>query len=273
MDHRIYFVEGIPGSGKTTQVKRMKEFLTQKRNHVVCIEECEKNPLDLARCAILTEQEYAYLQSKIVASIHTDARETEMQLQILESVSEHADGAVYVFFQSLFAKRELQDLAMYLRSRDVYNGHYSFHHFREEHLKRWKKFFRSVSENETVYICDAVLLQSPLFELMGYYELSENAITQYIAELLLCVKDMSPMIYYNHVQDVQTAMKNTCILRKNDNDRWERGFYKWMETSPYCQKHNYHGFDGMCAFLAERQNMECKILRQLNVSVKYLNVL
>lgn len=273
MAHRIYFVEGIPGSGKTTQVKKIKGSLAEKGNCVVCIEECEKNPLDLARCAILTEQEYLCLKDKLAKSMDSDKIETETQLQMLENVSEYADGNVYVFFQSLFGKKELQCLALSLRSRDVYNGHYSFQFFREAHLKRWKKFFHVASANNTVYVCDAVLLQSPLFELMGYYELTEKEIIQYIEELLLCVTDMSPVIYYNHVHDVPSAMKKTCIYRKKENDRWEQGFYKWMEDSPYCQRHNHHGFDGMCKFLIERQELECRILKQLKVPVEYLDII
>ena len=271
MAHRIYFVEGIPGSGKTTQAKKIKEILTQKGNRVVCIEECEKNPLDLARCAILTEQEYSHLKEKVAKGMNLDEKEVKTQLQMLENVSEYADGAVYVFFQSLFAQKELQGLALSLRSRDVYNGHYSFQFFRKAHLKRWRKFSHSISEDDTVYICDAVLLQSPLFELMGYYDFTEGEIIQYIEELLVCVRDMSPMICYNYVHDVPSAMKNTCLYRKKENDRWEQGFYKWMERSPYCQKHNYHGFDGMCEFLQERQALECRILRKLKVPVEYLD--
>ena len=267
MEHQIYFVEGIPGSGKTTRVKELKNLFIQKGKNVVCIEECEKNPLDLSRCAILTQTEYECLKEEITMNIQADPQKIGKLLQILETVSEYSNDAVYVFFQSLFEKKELNSIAMALCTRDVYNGHYSFKKFREEHLKRWRIFSSSTHEEDTVYICDAILLQSPLFELMGYYELSEDSIVQYTSELISCIKDMSPMIYYNRVFDVPTAIKYTCSCRKKANDRWEQGFYKWMESSPYCQRHNYHGFDGMCTFLAKRQALELQILKRLNVPI------
>lgn len=266
MKHRLFFIEGLPGSGKTFRAEELRCAFQQKKKTVTRLTECEKNPLDLARCAIMTEKEYAEICHKLAEEHQMDQNKVDELLQELESVSDHVEGKVYIFFQLLFENKELNSLALALRNYDFYNGHHSFELFQEEHLKRWCAFSSlAEKDNETYYICDAILLQSPLFELMGYYDLSYDSIFQYISTLLSCVKQLSPIIYYHRISDLPTAMHYICERRKNENDRWERGFYKWMESSPYCQKRNYHGFDGMCTFLAERQTLELQMLEHLSV--------
>ena len=259
MKHHLYFIEGLPGTGKTTRAEKLAGELAAQGLKVFPIRECEKNPLDLARCAILTEAEFQMLRKSLGA-------EKESSLAVkLEAASEHAEGSVYVFYPALFGNPELTAIAMKLRSRDVYNGHYSFETFRREHLKRWQSFAASADAEKTAYIADAILLQSPLFELMGYYELSPEDIFQYISELLSQVQKLSPVVSYTRVTDVPAAMGNICAIRKREGDRWEKGIYQWMENAPYCRHRNYHGFDGLCAFMKDRQNLELQILEKRKI--------
>ncbi len=265
MEHRIFFVEGIPGSGKTTLASELKKQLISKDVRCHCYEEDERNPLDLSMCAILTEDEYALLKRKIIEKGKADHSSTERMLKKLDSVTEHSNGRVYVFFLPLYSDADLNCVAVSLQQYEVYNGHYSFDKFREVHFERWNSFCLSEVNTENVYICDALFLQSPLFELIGFYDLSFDQISEYIRGLYSAVNDLSPVVYYNRVSDVAKLMRFVCENRKNSGDRWERGFYKWMEASPYCQKHNYRCFDGMCAFLEERQKIEIQLLKRIGI--------
>lgn len=265
MEHKLYFIEGIPGSGKTTRTKKLLESLQQQQRRVTCFHECEKNELDLARYAILTTDEYEQLCQKI-----TD-KEREDQLpagKIMRAVNAQTDcigNKVYIAFQALYDSPETDSIAYALSKRDIYNGHCSFERFRMVHLMRWKTFAQKAANSDCVYVCDAILLQSPLFELLGYFDMPEDSIYKYISELVACVKDLNPIVYYNRVQEVQKLTKTTCNIRKDDPDKWERGFYKWMEVTPFFQRRNYHGFDGMCAFFKEQQEIELALLEKLNI--------
>lgn len=265
MEHKLYFIEGIPGSGKTTRTEKLLESFQQQQRSVVCFYECEKNEMDLARYAILTADEYERLRQKIAD------KEREDQLppgKILRAVDEQTDcmgNDVYIAFQTLYDNPETDSIAYALSKIDVYNGHSSFEQFRTEHLKRWKAFAHKAANGDRVYICDAILFQSPLFELLGYFDMPEDSIYKYISELAACVKDLNPIVYYNRVHNVPKLTKITCNIRKDDSDKWERGFYKWMEVTPYFQKRNYLGFDGMCAFFKERQAIELALLDKLNI--------
>lgn len=269
MLNSIFFIEGIPGSGKTTRSKLLSDTLDLAPREMVYYHECEKNPLDLARYAVLNPYEYELLCQQIQLKCDKDISKRERIIKTFNDIVDYYDGLYYLPFYVLYHNPDTRSIAYALRSKDVYNGHYSFEAFRELHINRWKHFARSVFDDRCVYICDALLLQSPLFELMGYYDLPEEKITSYIGELLSCVLPLSPAIIYNHVSDVPTLLKQTCELRALDKEKWEKGFYKWMEAAPYFKKRDYHGFSGMCAFLQERQALEMRILDKMKVPTTY----
>lgn len=265
MEHRLHFFEGIPGTGKTTRSDLLKDALTKDGIDAVCFRECEKNDLDLARCAIISRAEYETLLKKIGEKFRGDTQKANEIIKKLDSLTRFEGGDAFVAFQTLYEDTDTDSIAYGLSSRDVYNGHYPFSFFREAHLKRWSSFADTSLKTNAVYICDAVLFQSPMFELIGYYDMSEADIVRYISELLSCVNDLNPIIHYIRVSDVASFMKQTCEIRKDDPSKWERGFYKWMESAPYFQRRNYHGFDGMCTFLSERQDLELAMLNKLGV--------
>lgn len=271
MGHRIYFMEGIPGSGKTTRAAALRRELAGRGREPVCFHECEANPLDLARHALLTAEEYRQLREKVWDKAGGDAAEAGYILDMLDRVSEARDGRVYVAFQCLYRDERTESVAYGLRKRDVYNGHVPFEVFRRLHLERWERFARGAAAGEDVYICDAILLQSPLFELMGYYDLPERDIAAYIGELAGHVQALDPLVCYNRVTDVPGLMAATCAARRDDPDKWERGFYKWMEVTPYFQRRDLHGFEGMCAFLDRRQRLELRLLEKLGLPCAFLD--
>lgn len=266
MEHRLHFFEGIPGSGKTTRSNWLKRSLVREKKECIWLHECEKNPLDLARHAILSTDELERLREQIAEKEQGNPHKIHEVIQKVEAVTEYVDDDIYIAFQSLYRDCDTSCIAYGLSPRDIYNGHFSFAFFREKHLKRWQTFARCEAETNTIFICDAILFQSPLFELMGYYDMKEAAILAYLSELISCVKELNPIIHYNRVSDIHGLMKRTCNIRKDDPDKWERGFYKWMEITPYFQRRNYHGFQGMCAFLEERQTLELRLLEQIGAS-------
>ncbi len=265
MEHKLYFIEGIPGSGKTTRTKSLLELLQQQQQSVVCFHECKKNEMDLARYTILSTDEYKQLCQKIADKEQEDQLPPGRIMRAVDVQTDRMCNEVYIAFQALYDSPETDSIAYALSKRDVYNGHCSFEQFRMAHLKRWKAFAQKAANSDHVYVCDAILFQSPLFELLGYFDMPEDFIYKYISELLACVKDLNPIVYYNRVHDIQKLTRSTCHIRKDDPDKWERGFYKWMEVTPYFQRRNYHGFDGMCAFFKERQEIELALLEKLNI--------
>lgn len=57
-ENRVVFVEGIPGSGKTSLSHKLMHEYEGLGYHVRLYGECQKNPLDLARCAMLSKEDF-----------------------------------------------------------------------------------------------------------------------------------------------------------------------------------------------------------------------
>ena len=265
MSGKIIFVEGIPGSGKTTRTHDIYKKLKCEGKKVEVYHECEVNPLDLARYAILSKREFDLLLEEV--GKRKDKEKNERVYKKITMLSEVIDGRVYLALQDMYLDEDLKGIGISLRNRDVYNGNYSFEVFREEHIKRWSHFKREVYCEDVIYLFDGILLQSPLFELMGFYELSEKKIVQYINELLGILNLRDSKLLYTHVNNVESVLKNACDKRKGEKEKWEQGFYKWIENSNYCIKRDYHGFEGMVHFLKERQCLEMNALPILNIDV------
>ena len=58
MKNRLILVEGIPGSGKSTISKKIRDFLVSKGLDVVLYNEGDLHPTDMAWNALLSKEEY-----------------------------------------------------------------------------------------------------------------------------------------------------------------------------------------------------------------------
>lgn len=102
MEHKLYFIEGIPGSGKTTRTEKLLELLQQQQRRVTCFHECEKNELDLARYAILTTDEYEQLCQKIADKEREDQLPAGKIMRAVNAQTDYIGNKMYIAFQALY---------------------------------------------------------------------------------------------------------------------------------------------------------------------------
>ncbi|OPJ58227.1 hypothetical protein [Clostridium oryzae] len=67
MENKLILVEGIPGEGKTTIARKIKEKLISEGKNVILYEEGMSHPADMAWNAYLNKEEYASFLSKCSA--------------------------------------------------------------------------------------------------------------------------------------------------------------------------------------------------------------
>lgn len=170
-------------------------------------------------------------------------------------------------YMDLVQNERSRPLGLELSKHDVYNGHLSFEKFSELHLQRWETFACEMKKSDEIAIFDGILLQSPLFELMGYFDLTDKEILTYIQSLLCVLDDFCPIIYYIKVNNVEQILKNACRERVGSNGKkdWEKGLLKWIENAPYCKKRNLRGTVGIADFFELRYVMDQYIIKNLPV--------
>lgn len=258
MKNKIYFIEGIPGAGKTTLSKNLYAELRCRKEKVKIYRDCEKNPLDLARYAWMTMQEYGDILEGI------DSFEIKSEINSLVEIQ---GNKVLIPYMSLTRSCVTKDLAKKMSSFDVYNGHLSFENFRNLHLKKWKKFADYMKNSDEIVIFEGVLFQSPLFELIGYFDLNIDTTIAYIADLLETLKAYKTILYYIDVNDVNKILYNICSERvtASGQGHWEQGALRWIHSSPYCQKRNYKGYTGMVKFFEYRKQVDEILIKKLPI--------
>lgn len=259
MENRIYFIEGLPGSGKTTLSKKIYLELCRDNKNVKLYRECEKNPLDLAR--------YAWIDnSKLQEMLSGQKTNLELNAKI-SSLADVQENMVLLPFMSLYSDISTEKIARQLAKFDVYNGHLDLKKFSELHLKRWEKYANYMKKSDEISVCDGILLQSPLFELIGYFDLDINEISRYISRLIDTVRDLNPILFYIEVNNVEKNLNNICQERKTVNGKreWEQGVIRWIDNAPYCKKRNMRGHSGMNDFFKDRERIERIVIENLSI--------
>ena len=265
-ENRVVFVEGIPGSGKTSLSHKLMHEYEGLGYHVRLYGECQKNPLDLARCAMLSKEDFDAL---IVAVRKKNSKTAEKITQSIYNDTVFENGKYYVYFDSLFDNSETASIGKAIKKYDIYNGGADFLTFKK-HIRKWKQFAIDCKKDSgTVYIFDGVLIQSPLYELLGYFQVDKSEAAKYICEIYDNVRNLNTNVYYNFTKDISGTMNYARLKRLEQGKQWGDGFARWVEAAPYCRARNYSGFEGAIKFIQDRVSYDYYILGELKTEIIY----
>lgn len=83
MESRLILVEGIPGAGKTTTAKDLRDKLINEGKDVILYEEGMSHPADMAWNAYLNEEEYnTFLEKCFKMYEHSNKTISKAELKI-----------------------------------------------------------------------------------------------------------------------------------------------------------------------------------------------
>lgn len=257
MKNRLILVEGIPGSGKTTISKKIKDYLENKGLKVRLFKEGEAHPADMAWTAYVPKAEY----EKLLACNKEYAGAIEANTKVEEDYS-------IVSYMKLGLTSNQSELMRYFEKHEVYDGKVSFDIFEKLHFKRWKQFAESADEN-TIYIFECAYLQNHVNELMGFHHKDTKFILDYMVKLITTVKDLNPKLIYLSQPNIRKTIERVAMERVSfDEERWEDWIHfviKYIENSPYGKENEFKGFAGVIKFLEARKKVEFEIIKKLDI--------
>ena len=271
--HKLYLVEGIWGTGKTTTSYHLKEQLEYTGRRVKLYTEGMLHPADMALQAYLTMSEYFDLLYN-AESIWKISNRTVTKEEIVECITTQSrieeDHAIVAYTKINFPEPCFYSLYDDLAAREVYDGRLCLKEFKALHLKRFKNFCKwALDSTNTSFIFECAFLQNPITELMGFYDLDDDYILAYLTELLSTIMPLNPKLIYIEPDSIEACLRQTASIRIDNHPEgpsWMDQMISYIENTNYGKLHNLYGFDGLVNFLENRLRLEKLTLNTLPIT-------
>lgn len=255
--NRLYIVEGIPGSGKTTYAKRLAASLRFRGEDVDLYVEGDLHPADMAWCALLSAQEYEAVCEENPA----------LKPEIEENASAWNDRKIVAYTRIPRLEKRLYD---FFESKEVYDGRVPKEAFSGVHESRWRSFAQRA---RGISVFECALMQNHVNELALFHCAGEREITEAVLRLVDCVRSLDPVVLYLNA-DSRKALDRAARSRLDENGErvWESRVAEYIENSPYGKKTGLAGVEGMYRYFEQRRQMELRILASLPVETRIVPV-
>lgn len=238
---RLYIVEGLPCSGKSTASKYIADRLAAKGRDVAFFDEGSgDHPADY--------EFHAYVSQENLPRLAEPLREK------VKRYSEW-NGGGYIVPLSRFSGEEFDRLLPYKI--------YDFLPWETEMplmLERWQNFVKS-AELGSVHVFNCVLFQNPMCETMMRFGFSQEQSFEYISKIAEIISPLEPAVVYLKTDDSAESIRAAAPQR----DGWLDTVVDYHVNGRYGKSINAQGFSGYLACLEERQCRELSILGQLPI--------
>ena len=273
MNSRLILVEGIPGAGKTTTARKIKEKLIDEGKEAILYEEGMSHPADMAWNACLKEDEYNDFIKKC-SEMWEGSKKSISKEELISRIQRQTrieDNNVILAYTKIdFPEDCYWSLIGDVASKEICDGRKSLDEFRDIHLRRWSKFAEQALFNDNIYIFECAFLQNHIFELLGVYEKSDEEIYLYLKSLLETVKSLSPSIVYiepSSVEDIIIQAANERKSPEGSRPDWIDEVANWVSNMNFGKSHNLKGIEGVFYFCKERLRIDKLMIEKLNVPV------
>ncbi|MDO5294622.1 MAG: hypothetical protein Q4F05_17950 [bacterium] len=266
--HKLYLVEGLPGVDKATYTSALKDELENQGKTVIFYKEGDLHPVDMAWSAYLTMEEFnEFIENILMIWEKNKTIEKEELLDRIQKEMCYEDSHVIIAYTKLHFPDKCYDcLYEDLAARVIYDGRLPLQEFTLLLLKRWRHFSKqALNTTNTVYIFECAFLQNQIFELMGFYDMEDNDIINYLADLIGTVSALNPKLIYLEPYDID------CLIDDPAKD-WMQHMIYYVEKSNYGRIHGLKGTNGVQQFLSNRYRLDQLALDLLPSFVSSLSV-
>lgn len=249
---KLFLLEGIPGSGKSSAGAFVQGLLEKQGNAVRFWREGDfDHPADFEGIAGLSEAHYYDLLARYphLAALfqqHMIVRGADYLLSYRKLQHRHPEAMP-------------QALVDELARHDVYDG-LSMAEYCRLALDRWQDFCQTAAQSNTVTILECCLLQNPLTVLLARHDADPQTACEHVARIAAIIQPLDPLVIYLSPRDARAALER---VRAERPVQWA-DFVAWYLTGQaYGQTHPVAGWEGVIQFYTMRQQMEVELLAAL----------
>lgn len=252
MKAKLYLMEGLPGSGKTTTAEALTRLLQEQQiNTRLHIEGDLNHPADYESVAYLTLSEWVEFQSKYAS------------LEVLR-FAEVFNDYVLVPYRQWQSKQNVAEAALsFLQARDIYELPFELH--QSLILKKWEAFVAQALIANTTYIFECCFLQNPLTMGLIKYDLPEATLQAYIERIATIITPLQPVLVYVDQQDVERSFRKALQERPTE---WADEFVSYYTEQAFGVNRSLSGVNGTISILQARQALERQLLKTLPFRVE-----
>ena len=250
----LIFIEGLPGSGKTTFAKRLHHSLQEKSLAPLLFREGDYNPLSLLWQAIFQEKDFEEL-IKRYATLKKSILENTFDYGLKKAIAYTkvvAQSGDMKFYQ------EMQAYEVNKQKYDVF-------------VREYDRLYEGFTKKEHPYIFECTLLQNHVNQLFAVYVKDEQTIIEHIKKLLSHLSSYKPLIFYVKQKDIPKTLERIARERISPNKElqadWIDMAINYVEQTKYGQGQSKKGKALLLQYLQDRQALELKILKELDVGV------
>lgn len=252
MKAKLYLMEGLPGSGKTTTAEALTRLLQEQQiNTRLHIEGDLNHPADYESVAYLTMDKWTDFQSKYAS------------LDVLR-FTEVFNDYVLISYRQWQSKQDIPEAALtFLQAHDIYE--LPFESYQSLIFKKWEAFVAQALMTDTTYVFECCFLQNPLTMGLIKYDLPEATLRAYIEHLAAIIAPLHPVLVYVNQSNVERSFRKALKERPTE---WADGFVSYHTEQAYGVNRSLSGVEGTIAILQARKALERQLLKTLPFRVE-----
>lgn len=243
---RLYIIEGLPCSGKSTTSKFTAELTGGK----LYDEDCGNHPADWEFTAFIPDSAEEFSQT---------------ERALFASLGECVPGGIALPLGQLPGDTGLYERAFRYKIYDCLD----WENERAVMLHKWRCFVQqALGDLGSVYVFNCVLMQNPMCETMIRFNFDSSVSLRFIREICGIISPLDPIVIYLRNNDIRASVQ---LAAKERGNGWLSAVTDYHCNGGYGTAHRLSGFDGYIYALEERQRRELEILPQLPVKSLVLN--
>lgn len=257
---KIYFIEGLPGSGKTSMAKKIHAHLKSLGRDVELFIEGDLHPVDLAWIAMFNEHQYQEIKRKY-----------PMLKDQIESLVVKDKQTYYLAYTQVKLNKQSKNFYDDCEQYEIYKQD-DLSTFLSTHISRFESFIQTHKSQDTIYIFECVLIQNHINELVLKYGYKTQQIIQYFKMLMAPLTAIDFEIFYIHQKNVDKILANISEQRRTNDKNlykdWIDHVINYISSLPYGKQ--YTDNQGCLTYFKSRQEEELALLKHLNDHVSII---
>jgi hypothetical protein len=250
---RLIVVEGIPGSGKTTMARFVKNLLDDVRvANELFVEDNLDHPAEYESVAWFPRDEYEHFLEHHAAN-----------RSLLAKYSWFRGEDCFIAYGKLDKAHRQEipaELSGELAQCDVWAVP-TPDLFCRLKMDRWKTFAETARQGKQTYILECCLIQNPLAVLMIRHNMSESYTLAYVRSVLELVEALDPLILYLWPRDTWKAWER---ITRERPEEWINAMIDYLERGQWSHANQLSGYESVVAFHDLRKEIEMRFLQELD---------